>query len=168
MNWASSPGNNAKQDTTSKPWQLYRHESRCSVYFGIYFKSDAMYCIFLVSPAPCVCLYVCLCVCVLDKLFISDHKGNHLTNLVLGAIRTVLGQSTYRNHLDILNIQTCGMDKAAKWFLCGMGVRQFRTTVLPSCFFVFQDHFHVYIGDVSPEIDSAQLRSAFAPFGEIS
>lgn len=30
------------------------------------------------------------------------------------------------------------------------------------------NHFHVYIGDVSPEIDSAQLRSAFAPFGEIS
>lgn len=30
------------------------------------------------------------------------------------------------------------------------------------------NHFHVYIGDVSPEIDSAQLRSAFAPFGELS
>lgn len=30
------------------------------------------------------------------------------------------------------------------------------------------NHFHVYVGDVSPEIDSAQLRAAFAPFGEIS
>lgn len=30
------------------------------------------------------------------------------------------------------------------------------------------NHFHVYVGDLSPEIDSFQLRNAFSPFGEMS
>ncbi|VDP12173.1 unnamed protein product [Soboliphyme baturini] len=29
-------------------------------------------------------------------------------------------------------------------------------------------HFHVFVGDLSPEIDNKTLRDAFAPFGEIS
>lgn len=30
------------------------------------------------------------------------------------------------------------------------------------------EHFHVFVGDLSPEIDNKGLREAFAPFGEIS
>lgn len=29
-------------------------------------------------------------------------------------------------------------------------------------------HFHVFVGDISPDIESHQLREAFAPFGQIS
>ena len=29
-------------------------------------------------------------------------------------------------------------------------------------------HHHIFIGDLSPEIDTETLRNAFAPFGEIS
>ncbi|XP_003370379.1 nucleolysin TIA-1 [Trichinella spiralis] len=29
-------------------------------------------------------------------------------------------------------------------------------------------HFHVFVGDLSPEIDNKMLREAFAPYGEIS
>lgn len=32
----------------------------------------------------------------------------------------------------------------------------------------FLDHFHVFVGDLSPDIETRQLREAFAPFGEIS
>lgn len=30
------------------------------------------------------------------------------------------------------------------------------------------EHFHIFVGDLSPEIDNKTLRDAFAPFGEIS
>lgn len=30
------------------------------------------------------------------------------------------------------------------------------------------NHFHVFVGDLSPDIETRQLREAFAPFGEIS
>jgi len=30
------------------------------------------------------------------------------------------------------------------------------------------EHYHVFVGDVSPDIESHQLREAFAPFGQIS
>lgn len=33
---------------------------------------------------------------------------------------------------------------------------------------VFSDHFHVFVGDLSSDIESHQLREAFQPFGEIS
>ena len=29
-------------------------------------------------------------------------------------------------------------------------------------------HHHIFVGDLSPEIDTETLRNAFAPFGEIS
>ncbi|CAD5209476.1 unnamed protein product [Bursaphelenchus okinawaensis] len=29
-------------------------------------------------------------------------------------------------------------------------------------------HFHVFVGDLSPEVDNKQLRESFAPFGEVS
>jgi len=32
----------------------------------------------------------------------------------------------------------------------------------------FSEHYHVFVGDVSPDIESHQLREAFAPFGQIS
>lgn len=35
-------------------------------------------------------------------------------------------------------------------------------------FFVFADHFHVFVGDLSPEITTDDIRAAFAPFGKIS
>ncbi|XP_071513890.1 cytotoxic granule associated RNA binding protein TIA1-like isoform X3 [Panulirus ornatus] len=31
-----------------------------------------------------------------------------------------------------------------------------------------QEHFHIFVGDLSPEIETHTLREAFAPFGEIS
>ena len=33
---------------------------------------------------------------------------------------------------------------------------------------VFAEHFHVFIGDLSQDVESHQLREAFTPFGEIS
>ncbi|MGU4680926.1 hypothetical protein MAY46_22290, partial [Escherichia coli] len=29
-------------------------------------------------------------------------------------------------------------------------------------------HYHIFVGDLSPEIETQQLREAFAPFGDIS
>jgi len=40
-----------------------------------------------------------------------------------------------------------------------------------NCLFVYVcslEHYHVFVGDVSPDIESHQLREAFAPFGQIS
>lgn len=34
--------------------------------------------------------------------------------------------------------------------------------------FVSAEHYHVFVGDLSPDIDSHHLREAFAPFGAIS
>lgn len=34
------------------------------------------------------------------------------------------------------------------------------------CFFL--DHFHVFVGDLSPEITTEDVKAAFAPFGKIS
>ncbi|CAI4220613.1 unnamed protein product [Auanema sp. JU1783] len=34
--------------------------------------------------------------------------------------------------------------------------------------FFLVEHFHVFVGDLSPEVDNKALREAFAPFGEIS
>ncbi|XP_075989656.1 cytotoxic granule associated RNA binding protein TIA1 isoform X2 [Anticarsia gemmatalis] len=31
-----------------------------------------------------------------------------------------------------------------------------------------QEHYHIFVGDLSPEIETQSLRDAFAPFGEIS
>lgn len=33
---------------------------------------------------------------------------------------------------------------------------------------LFAEHYHIFVGDLSPEIETTQLRDAFAPFGEIS
>ncbi|ODN06568.1 Nucleolysin TIAR [Orchesella cincta] len=30
------------------------------------------------------------------------------------------------------------------------------------------EHYHIFVGDLSPEIETQALRDAFAPFGEIS
>jgi len=30
------------------------------------------------------------------------------------------------------------------------------------------EHYHIFVGDLSPEIETQTLRDAFAPFGEIS
>ena len=32
----------------------------------------------------------------------------------------------------------------------------------------FTEHYHIFVGDLSPEIETQTLRDAFAPFGEIS
>jgi nucleolysin TIA-1/TIAR len=31
-----------------------------------------------------------------------------------------------------------------------------------------QEHYHIFVGDLSPEIETQTLREAFLPFGEIS
>jgi len=33
---------------------------------------------------------------------------------------------------------------------------------------MFAEHFHVFIGDLSQDVESHQLREAFTPFGAIS
>jgi len=33
---------------------------------------------------------------------------------------------------------------------------------------IFSEHFHVFIGDLSQDVESHQLREAFTPFGAIS
>lgn len=33
---------------------------------------------------------------------------------------------------------------------------------------VILDHFHVFVGDLSPEITTEDIKAAFAPFGKIS
>jgi RNA recognition motif-containing protein len=46
--------------------------------------------------------------------------------------------------------------------------------LLDDCFtgnvlhYVTVEHYHVFVGDLSPDIDSHHLREAFAPFGAIS
>lgn len=35
-------------------------------------------------------------------------------------------------------------------------------------YFFSPDHFHVFVGDLSPEITTEDIKSAFAPFGKIS
>ena len=32
----------------------------------------------------------------------------------------------------------------------------------------YLEHFHIFVGDLAPEIDQNALREAFSPFGEIS
>jgi len=34
--------------------------------------------------------------------------------------------------------------------------------------FVFTEQFHIFVGDLSAEIETQQLKDAFTPFGEIS
>uniref|UniRef100_A0A182MP52 RRM domain-containing protein n=1 Tax=Anopheles culicifacies TaxID=139723 RepID=A0A182MP52_9DIPT len=31
-----------------------------------------------------------------------------------------------------------------------------------------QEHYHIFVGDLSPEIETQTLKEAFAPFGDIS
>ena len=33
---------------------------------------------------------------------------------------------------------------------------------------MFTEHYHIFVGDLSPEIETTTLREAFVPFGEIS
>lgn len=35
-------------------------------------------------------------------------------------------------------------------------------------FFRLAEHYHIFVGDLSPEIETQQLKDAFAPFGDIS
>lgn len=34
--------------------------------------------------------------------------------------------------------------------------------------FIFSEHYHIFVGDLAPDIDQQTLREAFAPYGEIS
>jgi nucleolysin TIA-1/TIAR len=36
------------------------------------------------------------------------------------------------------------------------------------CFLSISEHYHIFVGDLSPEIETQTLREAFSPFGEIS
>ena len=48
-------------------------------------------------------------------------------------------------------------------FRCGIVI-----IVMWQMFFFFSEHFHIFVGDLSPDIETHQLRDAFAPFGQIS
>ena len=41
-------------------------------------------------------------------------------------------------------------------------------TFLIISFLFFSEHYHIFVGDLSPEIETQTLREAFTPFGEIS
>jgi RNA recognition motif. len=45
-----------------------------------------------------------------------------------------------------------------------MFANKLTVTVSPSV----SEHYHIFVGDLSPEIETQTLREAFAPFGEIS
>ena len=47
----------------------------------------------------------------------------------------------------------------------------FETLFLKHVFFFslfVAEHYHIFVGDLSPEIETQNLREAFTPFGEIS
>ena len=33
---------------------------------------------------------------------------------------------------------------------------------------IFSEHYHIFVGDLSPEIETQTLKEAFLPFGDIS
>lgn len=35
-------------------------------------------------------------------------------------------------------------------------------------FYFITEHYHIFVGDLSPEIETQTLKDAFAPFGDIS
>jgi hypothetical protein len=39
---------------------------------------------------------------------------------------------------------------------------------LKQCIDIFSEHFHIFVGDLSPDIETHQLKGAFQVFGEIS
>lgn len=43
-----------------------------------------------------------------------------------------------------------------------------RTLNLSPSLSLFAEQFHIFVGDLSSEIETQQLREAFTPFGEIS
>lgn len=43
-----------------------------------------------------------------------------------------------------------------------------RWVIMSNSQWYFLDHFHVFVGDLSPEITTDDIRAAFAPFGRIS
>jgi hypothetical protein len=51
---------------------------------------------------------------------------------------------------------------------CGTDLPFKLKDLLVMYFFLTVEHFHVFVGDISPDIESHQLREAFAPFGVIS
>ena len=50
------------------------------------------------------------------------------------------------------------MDSKSKWL----------SSVHSGMVTMFSEHFHVFIGDLSQDVESHQLREAFSPFGAIS
>jgi len=44
--------------------------------------------------------------------------------------------------------------------MCFIELKRVRSSV--------SEHYHIFVGDLSPEIETQTLREAFAPFGEIS
>lgn len=49
-------------------------------------------------------------------------------------------------------------------------IRKLNFLHIAAMYFYFfpPDHFHVFVGDLSPEITTEDIKSAFAPFGKIS
>ncbi|XKL59641.1 hypothetical protein PGB90_000657 [Kerria lacca] len=49
-------------------------------------------------------------------------------------------------------------------YVCNIRYLNKRAAITP----LFVQHYHIFVGDLSPEIETPALRDAFAPFGEIS
>lgn len=55
------------------------------------------------------------------------------------------------------------------WFHLFFNLSSSHFFVISSLVFSFAlDHFHVFVGDLSPDISTEDIRAAFAPFGHIS
>ena len=61
--------------------------------------------------------------------------------------------------IDSLICFSQGLPENNKWLI-------FFFCLFVSCFSI--DHFHVFVGDLSPEITTEDVKAAFAPFGKIS
>ena len=51
--------------------------------------------------------------------------------------------------------------------ICCLG-KSFRKPNLDMFLFLFSEHFHIFVGDLSSDIETHQLKGAFQVFGEIS
>lgn len=58
---------------------------------------------------------------------------------------------------------------AIRPFSTQLGKYTYRFDATNTCSFLsLPEHYHIFVGDLSPEIETQQLKEAFAPFGEIS
>lgn len=67
--------------------------------------------------------------------------------------------------LSAMNKRNClGKEMKVNWATTSGG----HQAKLESSKFIFSEHYHIFVGDLAPDIDQQTLRDAFASYGEIS